>query len=57
MMEIKNVNVSELFYLLTAVFVILKFAGEIEWSWWIVFSPLIVLLIVTIVAVWALTKK
>lgn len=35
------------FGLLTLVFVIAKLAGWIAWSWWLVFSPLLVGVVVT----------
>ena len=56
-MKIDNINLGEVGYVLTAVFVVLKFAGEIDWSWWFVFSPLLALLAMTIVAIYISIKR
>jgi hypothetical protein len=56
-MKIERFNASEITYVLTAVFVILKFDGAISWSWWLVFSPLLVLLVFAIIAVWISLRR
>lgn len=39
------------FGLLTIVFIVLKVTEMVAWSWWIVFSPLAVAAVVTILAI------
>lgn len=48
------------FELLTIIFTILKVTDKIDWSWWWVFSPMIikfVLLIISIFYIWWSSKK
>ena len=44
---------------LTLLFVLLKLTGNIDWSWWLVFSPLIVTyavgIVMAIAMIWILT--
>lgn len=37
-----NSSTSGILEVVTIVFVILKLTGVIDWSWWIVFSPILV---------------
>lgn len=48
--------------IILAVFIALKFAGVINWSWWLVLAPLwielgLILLIIVIIYVVAILKK
>ena len=58
-------NSGGIFTILTIIFVVLKLTNVITWSWWLVFLPLIigtclglfVLIIIAIVAVWAISQS
>lgn len=38
-----------LFFGLTLLFAILKFIGYINWSWWIIFTPIYVAVVLTLI--------
>ena len=38
-----------LFFGLTLLFVILKLVGYINWSWWIIFTPIYVAVVLTLI--------
>lgn len=42
---------ADLVTVLTVVFVCLKLSGVVDWSWWLVFLPLIIWLIVAVLVV------
>jgi hypothetical protein len=35
--------------LLTLVFVVMKCMGYIDWSWWLVFSPILIMIAISVV--------
>lgn len=49
MMQIKELNIGGSFpAALTLIFVVMKCMGYINWSWWLVFSPMIATVILTL---------
>lgn len=46
-----------LFELLVVLFVALKLTGVINWSWWLVFAPVLVQLVIVSVVVFIATIK
>lgn len=42
---------------LTLIFVVLKLLGVIAWSWWLVFSPLIVSVVIALVYYRHISRK
>lgn len=53
-----SINFNSFASLLTTIFVVAKIAGYIEWSWWLVFSPMIAMtgLSLLILFVWITVK-
>ena len=45
-----NINLTPIAIIMTVVFVVLKLCGVIEWSWWLVLLPVIVVGVLMILA-------